>query len=167
GVPRIVRASEWIRTNLGPVYVSGLRIWMALALIVAGLLSTTRILSTSGSAPSWLPLDVAARVSGSFGLFLGILLLIGFGTRYAALAIILALFGDAMTDPRMTDAAYLLIICWILILYGGGPLSADRLITMLLTKRFPQLDVRDPRLLENLPRVVIVGAGFGGIACAV
>ena len=167
GVPRIIRASEWTRINLGPMYVSGLRIWMALALIVAGFLSTTRIFSTSGSAASWLPLDVAARVSESFGLLLGALLLIGLGTRYAALAIILALFADAMTDPRMTDAAYLLIICWIFILYGGGTLSADRLIAMLLTKRFPQLDVRDPRLLENLPRVVIVGAGFGGIACAV
>jgi putative oxidoreductase len=167
GVPRIIRASEWARISLGPLYVSGLRIWMAFALIVAGLLSTTRIFSTNGSAAFWLPLDVAGRVSGSFGLLLGTLLLIGLGTRYAALAIIFALFAEAMIDPRMTDAAYLLIICWIFILYGGGTLSVDRLIAALLTKRFPQLDVRDPRLLESLPRVVIVGAGFGGIACAV
>jgi putative oxidoreductase len=165
-VPQIVHASEWTRVNLGPIYVSGLRIWMALALIAASLLSTMSALSTSALNSSWLPLDVAARVAGSFGLFLGIFLLMGLATRYVAAAIILALFADAMTDPRMTDAVYLLMVCWIFILYGGGALSADRLITMLLIKLFPQFDVRDPYLLEGLPRVVIVGAGFGGIACA-
>ncbi len=165
-VPRIVRASEWTRVNLGPIYVSGLRIWIALALIAGDLLTPMRTLSTSVSLSSWLPLDVAARVSGSFGSFLGIFLLIGLGTRYVAVAIILALFADAMTDPRMTDAVYLLMICWILILCDGGALSVDRLIARLLTKYFPQFDARDPHLLERLPRVVIVGAGFGGIACA-
>jgi len=165
-VPRIVRASEWTRVNLGPIYLSALRIWIALALIAGDLLEPMRILSTSASISSWLPLDVAARVSGSFGSFLGIFLLIGLGTRYVAVAIILTLFADTMTDPRMTDAVYLVMICWIAVLYGGGALSVDRLIATLLTKYFPQFDARDPHLLEGLPRVVIVGAGFGGIACA-
>jgi uncharacterized membrane protein YphA (DoxX/SURF4 family) len=165
-VPRIVRASEWTRVNLGPIYVSALRIWIALALIAGDLLAPMWTFSTSVSISSWLPLDVAARVSGSFGLFLGIFLLIGLGTRYVAVAIIVALFADAMTDPRMTDAVYLLMICWIFILCGGGALSVDRLTATLLTKYFPQFDARDPHLLEGLPRVVIVGAGFGGIACA-
>jgi putative oxidoreductase len=165
-VPRIVRASEWIRVYLGTIYVSALRIWIGLALIAGDSLAPMWTFSTSAWLSSWLPLDVAARVSGSFGLFLGIFLLIGLGTRYAAVAIILTLFAGAMTDPRMTDAVYLLMICWIFILYGGGALSVDRLIVALLTKYFPQFDARDPHQLEGLPRVVIVGAGFGGISCA-
>jgi putative oxidoreductase len=164
-VPRIIRASEWTRANLGPLYISALRIWIALALVASG--SPTPVWKfASVSISSWLPLDVAARVPEGFGLFLGILLLIGLGTRYVAIAINLALFANAMTDPRMTDAAYLLMICWLFILYGAGALSVDRLAATLLTKYFPKLDARDPLQLEGLPRVVIVGAGFGGIACA-
>jgi NADH dehydrogenase/putative oxidoreductase len=165
-VPRIVRGSEWIRVNLGPIYVSGLRIWVALALIVAGVLSTTTTLSAITPISEWLPLDVASRVPAGLGLFLGALLLLGLGTRYAGVATIVVLFVDTIIDPRMTDAIYLLMICLIFVLHGGGTLSADRLISILLTKYIPQLDVRDPRLLEGLPRVVIIGAGFGGIACA-
>src|ERR1700730_6728150 len=166
GVPRIIRMCEWIRVHVGPVYTSTLRIWLALALLVVVSLSRPQNLDMSSPLAAWLPVQVAARVPGGVALIAGTLLLLGLGTRYVGLVMIPVMFADAMMDPRATDTVYLLMIFSILIVSGGGAISSDRLITILLAKRFPRLDVRDARALDGLPRVVIVGAGFGGISCA-
>jgi NADH dehydrogenase/putative oxidoreductase len=165
-IPRIMRVSEWIRTHLGPIYVSLLRIWLAAALLVSAshlMLPQSGYLSTLAL---WLPLDTAGRIPEGFSLIGGVLLLLGLGTRYLGTAMMVALVANAMMDPRETDAVYLLMTFSIIILYGGGLFSLDRIATKLLGSYFPQTDVRDPRSLDGLPRVVIVGAGFGGITCA-
>ena len=66
---------------------------------------------------------------------------------------ILAVFGNAMMDPRQTDAVYLLMCASILIVFGGGWLSLDRVAAVLLGRFLPPADRRDPRALEGLPRV--------------
>src|SRR5260221_7834926 len=166
GVPRIIRMGEWIRVHAGPVCIAALRIWLALALLVVFSLCRLQDLDMSSLLAAWLPVEVAVRRPGSVALAVGFLLLLGLGTRYVGVAIIPVLFADALMDARATDTMYLLMIFSILIVYGGGMISSDRLIAILLTKRFPRLDVRDARALDGLPRVVIVGAGFGGISCA-
>jgi len=96
----------------------------------------------------------------------GLLLVAGLGTRYAAVTAMLALFADSMVDPRTTDAVYLLMLLGILTIHGAGPLSLDGLIDSWLARAISDRDSRDPRSLQGLPRVVIVGVGFGGISCA-
>ena len=68
-------------------------------------------------------------------------------------------------DPRGTDTVYLLVLFALIMIHGGGRFSLDHAVNTLVKKRFPTL-MRDPRNLDGLPRVVIVGAGFGGISCA-
>src|ERR1700730_8008783 len=165
GVPVLMRASEWVRFHVGPPYVSVLRIWLAIALLAAAS-HTTFVNAHMVTLASYLPLDVAGRLPTGIALIGGVLLLVGIGTRYLGIAMILALFMHAMMDPRETDAVYLLMSFAIIIIYGGGSLSLDRVVAALLRNRYPQLDLRDLRSLEGLPRVVIVGAGFGGVSCA-
>jgi NADH dehydrogenase/putative oxidoreductase len=165
-IPRILKISAWIRAHAGPVYVSLLRIWLAVSLIVA---ASHWIPPTSGPLSTlslWLPLEVASRVPKAVALGIGLPLLLGFGTRYLGAAMILAVFGDAMMDPRETDAVYLLMSSSILIIFGGGLLSLDRVVAALLGRYLAPLNRRDPRALEGVPRVVVVGAGFAGISCA-
>jgi NADH dehydrogenase len=50
--------------------------------------------------------------------------------------------------------------------FGPGPFSIDYLILSVLKRRYPQFSGKPAFNLENLPRVVIVGAGFGGMTCA-
>src|SRR5271166_1419180 len=165
-IPRILRWSQWTRVRLGPAYVSVLRIWMAAGLLV----SASRVLRPDSVIPaalvSGLPIDIAAHVPAGIALVGGGLLLFGLGTRYVAVALLAALLANAMIDPRETDAAYLLMSFSILIIFGGGRISLDRVAEAVLAKYVPQPDQRDPRALEGLPRVVIVGAGFAGISCA-
>lgn len=165
-IPQILRLSEWIRVHLGPVYVSLLRVWLSLALLAVGSPLALRFLNAILPLALWLPVEVTGNVPAGAALFVGILLLSGLATRYLAVALIVVLFTRAMMDPRATDAVYLLMIFSVLIASGGGAISLDRLIAGLLTRCFPAMEQRDVRQLDGLPRVVIVGAGFGGISCA-
>jgi len=165
-VPRILRISGWIRRHVVPVYVSLLRIWLSASLLVA---ASHWMLPRSGPFSTlslWLPLDVASRVPEAVALGVGGLLLLGFGTRYVCIVMVLAVFGDAMVDPRETDAVYLLMSFAILIVFGGGPLSFDRFLRGLVDRLFAPPDRRSSRVLEGVPRVVVVGAGFAGVSCA-
>jgi NADH dehydrogenase/putative oxidoreductase len=161
-VPRIVRASGWVRARLGPLYLSALRIYLAVALLVRG----AGPLAASEPLSQWLPLHTVAQLPGHLALIGGGLLLAGLGTRYLAVALLLGLSADAMMHAMWVDQAYLLTILLMLLIHGAGPVSADAWIEAQLRRRIPELDGRPAFALEGLPRIVIVGAGFGGIACA-
>jgi NADH dehydrogenase/putative oxidoreductase len=49
---------------------------------------------------------------------------------------------------------------------GAGPFAVDELVYLRLRKLFPQLDGKPAFSLADAPHVVIVGAGFGGLAAA-
>lgn len=163
-IPRIVRVSEWIRVYITPLYLALLRTWLAVAL-----LETARLDFVGSSAPRstlsmWLPLDLAARIPIGTG-WIGILLLLGLGVRYLGALLIAVVFTGAMMDPRGTDTVYLLVLFALFIFHGGGGFSLDAAVRGFVNWRLPPL-TRDPRVLEGLPRVVIVGAGFAGVSCA-
>jgi len=157
-VPVIVRASEWIREHIGPFYLSALRIWLAAALLFPAFRPDLQ----NSVIASGLPVHTAALVPSGFALVCGTFLLLGFATRYIAIVLMLSLSVGAMIDPRLTDSVYLLMIFAVLLTFGAGPVSLDRVFAAGFDRH-----VRT-RLgsLEGLPRVVIVGAGFGGMACA-
>ncbi len=155
---RLLRLSGWVRVRLGPRYLSLVRAWLGAALIAAG----AQLLATS----SFLPLDIVMQVPAPAAVLLGALLLIGLATRYVAAILLVAVSVHAMMDPREGDAVYLLMSGAILVIYGAGPWSLDRLVLDYLDKRAAPPDTRDARTLAGLPHVVIVGAGFAGVSCA-
>jgi NADH dehydrogenase/putative oxidoreductase len=165
-IPRILKLSAAVRAVAGPVYLSLLRIWLAASLLIAASHWTPPAGGPFSTLSLWLPLGVAAGVPAAAALGIGAPLLLGIGTRYLGAAMILAVFGGAMMDPRETDAVYLLMSGSILIVFGGGPLSLDRIVAALLGRFLPALDRRHAGALDGLPRVVVVGAGFAGVSCA-
>ncbi len=155
--PRIVRASSWVRLKLSPMYLSGVRIWMACTLL--------RVAAPESG--TLLPLSTSAHYGTStLAVVSGALLLPGLLTRQWSLALALFTLCSAMMDPRLTDDVYLLMILALLIVHGAGWLSLDAAIGASLKRRFPGLAGKAAFALDGLPRVVIVGAGFGGMSCA-
>jgi NADH dehydrogenase/putative oxidoreductase len=76
---------------------------------------------------------------------------------------------SALVDPtyqQSIDLAYYLMVLGLIALRGPGALSIDSLVVRALGRRFPSL--RGVRMVsyEGMPRVVIIGGGFGGIAAA-
>jgi NADH dehydrogenase/putative oxidoreductase len=138
GAAAAAKALARARQMLGPWYQTGLRLWLAAALAGIGIASMVVRL------PPWL------------ALLLAVLLAAGAATRLAALALlVLVPLGHLMAGDAQLYWALLLAI---LALHGAGPYSIDRLIVFYLGGKDSARDHAD------LPHVVVVGGGFGGIA---
>jgi NADH dehydrogenase/putative oxidoreductase len=165
-VPSIVGFSEKLRVRVGPIYLALLRVWLATALLLSAIDISTLTSERLAQLDRWLPLQTAAQMPGTIALVGGIMLLLGIATRYTSVALMLALSVGAMMDPRLTDAAYLLMLLAVLITYGAGIPALDPLAIWLLNKTMPQRMSPSVAALAALPRIVIIGAGFGGVSCA-
>jgi len=160
-IPRAIRFSQWLRSSGTPGYLTVLRLWLGAALIIAA--SASAQLSLGAGGQRWLPLDVASRVPIFTALASGVALMVGAATRQVALLLLLGLFAFSVVDPRLSDSIYLLMLLAILAVYGGGALSIDALVKRSRLFSIPSGN-KSPN--QNWPRVVIVGAGFGGLRCA-
>ena len=132
-----------------------LRLWLAAALL-AGAQGAMAPL-----AQSWLPGGAIAPLPLTAASALALLLAGGGATRIAAL-----FFAAAALLSAAPGAAALAGAAALLFVRGAGGWSVDALIERRLRRAYPQLAGRPAFSLEGLPRVVIVGAGFGGLACA-
>jgi NADH dehydrogenase FAD-containing subunit/uncharacterized membrane protein YphA (DoxX/SURF4 family) len=163
-IPRIIDFSKRLRAYGTPLYISLFRVWLGIALLMSALLRSSG--AEFRDLDRWLPLDVALRVPLAAAWAGGTLLFAGLASRYISALLFFGLFAYSMIDPRVTDSIYLLMFLAILSVYGGGLVSLDELLVRLRDRRFPvakRLGLDD---LRGLPRVVIVGAGFGGLRCA-
>jgi putative oxidoreductase len=149
-------------TRLGtPVYQVLLRIWSCGAILVGAL-----GISFSGNAAAWIPLATSRQFASSAELVLASLVFAGLGTRFAAPGLIVASAALHMIAGGYEHHSYWLFLFALFALHGAGRFSLDSMIDRILRSRFPQLEGKPAFALEGLPRVVIVGAGFGGLACA-
>jgi NADH dehydrogenase FAD-containing subunit/uncharacterized membrane protein YphA (DoxX/SURF4 family) len=162
-IPRAIRFSQWLRSRGSPWYLSGLRLWLGAALIIAASADARQSLGVG--AERWLPLDVAMRVPMVTALAGGLALMLGAGTRYVSLVLLLGLFAFSVVDPRQSDSIYLLMLLAILVAHGGGGLAVDALAKR-WHSRFASIQNSGELASRSWPRVVIVGAGFGGLRCA-
>jgi NADH dehydrogenase FAD-containing subunit/uncharacterized membrane protein YphA (DoxX/SURF4 family) len=162
-IPRAIRFSQWVKSSGTSRYLTVLRLWLGAALVVAA--SAHARLSLGTGAERWLPLDVAMRLPMMVAMVGGVALVVGAGTRYVALLLLLGLFAFSVVDPRQTDSIYLLMLLAILVVHGGGVLAIDALARRWQSRLF-SVPSSDQLASRNWPRVVIVGAGFGGLRCA-
>jgi putative oxidoreductase len=145
-------------TRIGvPVFLFAMRVWLAMALGAAAL--------GSADGSPWLPLTSAAAFPAPVALA-GALLGVGLGTRLISIALAIAGLGIIAMGAPAAVLPWWIAALVLLVLRGPGPISFDALIDGSLRRVFPQLDGKPAFALEGLPRIVIVGAGFGGLACA-
>ena len=169
------RACVWITRYIGPVYQLFLRTWIAAAILISGLINLSGMslgASLQNLTSSVLPLKAATHfmLTPEIGLgciAIAVLLILGVGTRFIALGLIGLALSIQMTHPMGVDLWYWLVIFGLIALHGAGRLSFDSLIERYLKRLYPELDGKPAFSLDGLPRVVIVGAGFGGLSCAV
>ncbi len=161
-----VRSLQWITRHVGPVYQFLFRVWLAGTVVLAA-----RVLDIDGAADlgalqQFLPLKSGTHFASGLESSLAALLVVGLGTRVSAALLLVFTSTLQMVDPRYTEYAYWLMAFGLLALHGAGPMSLDALIARQLGKVFPQIEGKPAFSLEGLSRVVIVGAGFGGLTCA-
>lgn len=143
-----------------PVYQLLLRSWMGLAVAFIAVGAT--------SSSTVLPLASAALFAAPVAIVLVAMLVAGSGARVVAMALAASILTQAVASDMTTGTA----ACWfaafaLLAVHGPGPIAVDAVLLRWLARRFPQVQGKPAFALDGLPHVVIVGAGFGGIACAV
>ena len=160
-LPGLDRVSRWCRqlSERGePVLLLLMRLLAALILLA--------ILRVDFGAwgfflrSGWRPEIEPAALQGLFYL-VAALLALGLGTRLAALAA-----GAALLVLGGLGAAGPVLLFAVLLFRGGGHLTLDGWIVGRIARRYPHLFRPPDWDDESLPHVVIVGAGFGGLAAA-
>ncbi len=95
-------------------------------------------------------------------------LLIGSGLAARATALLnVGMIGyHEMSGGEVSFPFYWTVLLLLLVAKGPGPFSLDGAVLAGLRRGLSELLGKPAFNLKGLPRVVIVGAGFGGIACA-
>ncbi len=148
------RLYGWLDRNAAPLMQFAIRACLAMSLMAfaAPTLSWAAPMMFGGSVtalawPAWFAVTIAVA------------LVLGIGTRFAALAVASTIptIGIAMS---MDDRLAVLLLLLVIVAAGAGALSADRL----LDKWMRVMAQRKRPSQETLPHVVVVGGGFGGVA---
>ena len=164
GVAPLRRAYCWVTLRVGPWYQVAIRVWLAAAPAGAAFSATGMSSPMQRSeVAAWLPHvpGMVALLPPSISLLLATLLALGFGTRLAALVLLVMVPISQISLP-VDDRLYWLLLLATLALHGPGRFSLDGWLGEYLAalgKCFTGVDA-------DLPHVVIIGGGFGGIAAA-
>jgi NADH:ubiquinone reductase (H+-translocating) len=154
------------RPALTSIYLLALRVALMLTLLLAsGHMSTATMTMTAGIV-EWLPVSSATLLFGEAGIVLAPLIGSGFATRATALLAVVMIGYHMVSGGEMSFPYYWTMLLLLLVAKGPGTISLDGVVVAGLRRRLPPLLGKPAVSLERLPRVVIVGAGFGGIACA-
>ncbi|MGK9167649.1 FAD-dependent oxidoreductase [Inquilinus limosus] len=155
----------------GPAYQLFLRYWIAAVFFASGLVkisdfdSTVFLFQTEYSVPI-LPPVLAAYMSTAAELGCSALIVLGLTARPAALALIGLTLVIELTYQHHVDHLTWMALLGLIVLRGPGLLSLDALARHWLQHRFPSPADLPFSAFGDLPHVVIVGAGFGGVAAA-
>ncbi len=163
-VGALITLLDATRPALTAIYLLALRVALMLTLLLAGRHMATAMMTTTPEIHAWLPVRSATRLFGNEGIALALLIGSGLATRATALLAVVMIGYHKMIGGDMSFSFYWTVLLLLLVAKGSGPFSLDAIILAGLRQSLPGLS--GAFNLEGLPRVVIVGAGFGGIACA-
>ncbi|MBV7260160.1 FAD-dependent oxidoreductase [Erythrobacter crassostreae] len=153
-----VRLGEWMRERLAPVLMMLTRIWLAVALF-----AFANVFEPSIAVATWLPTSIFSGMPGWLAVAFGVLFLVGFAASIVSyvLVFVIGFTMIAGAHPNVTLFPFLLLAIYEA--RGAGVLSIDAAIYAWMERNI--LFDRDYAEIPNdWPHIVVVGAGFGGLA---
>ena len=154
----MIRATQWSREYIAPIVMALIRIWLGVTVLVyAGVFEPPIAVQT------WLPTMIVAGMPAWIAIIAAVFFFTGFGAVIVSYALffLIAAFMIADAHPNVTLFPFLFLAMYEA--RGAGVLSADRAILAWMEKNI--LFDRDyADIPETWPHVVVVGAGFGGLA---
>ncbi|WP_082760194.1 NAD(P)/FAD-dependent oxidoreductase [Blastomonas sp. CCH6-A6] len=152
-------AGEALTRHAAPWYLAGLRLWLALALVVhAGWLALPE-------PQVLLPLASFAALPPASAALYALLMLAGFAMPLVSLLAILGLQGAMLMGYGAGLPLLAMATLGLFIAHGSGRASIDAVIAAWLQANVLR-DAKPGMVPDDWPHVVIVGGGFGGLACA-
>ena len=163
-VGALITLLDATRPGLTGIYLLALRVALMLTMLLAGGHMATAMLTTT--ADTWLPVSSATLLFGNKGVAWALLIGSGLATRATALLNVGMIGYHEMSGGEVSFPFYWTVLLLLLVAKGPGPFSLDGAVLAGLRRGSSELLGKPAFSLKGLPRVVIVGAGFGGIACA-
>ncbi len=161
----LLRAARRTYALLSSPFMLALRIWLAVAMLAAA------GADLSGAMPAQLfakifPVQTAQHLPLTLVALAAWLLLAGLATRAVSLVVLVSVIAMQSMDAHLSQDWYWMLTLALIAVRGAGNFSVDALLERALAHVFPQLEGKAAFALDGLPRVVVVGAGFGGLTCA-
>ncbi|WP_109356768.1 FAD-dependent oxidoreductase [Sphingorhabdus sp. EL138] len=154
----IMRFFEYLTDKAALAWLLIIRIWLAVTLlVVAGMTSMTE-------AELFLPVKSFAGIDPIIVIGLALLLVLGMVIPLTGLALIVALSTLAVMGLHPDLTLYPMLLFGLMIIFGAGYLSVDRMTSNWLEHNI-LFDRKYEDVPEHWPHIVVVGAGFGGLAC--
>jgi NADH dehydrogenase len=165
-VGALITLLDATRPALTGIYLLALRVALMLTMLLAGGRMATAMMTTTVEIRAWLPLSSATLLFGNEGVAWALLIGGGLATRATALLSVVMISYHEMSGSDVSFPSYWTVLLLLLVAKGPGPFSLDGAVLAGLRRGLSELSGKPAFNLKGLPRVVIVGAGFGGIACA-
>nr|WP_298928576.1 FAD-dependent oxidoreductase [uncultured Erythrobacter sp.] len=153
-----IRVGEWLREKVTPVIMALTRVWLALALF-----AYAELFEPSIALATWLPTSIFSGMPAWLAVLFGALFLIGFAASIVSyvLVFVIGFTIIAGAHPNVTLFPFLLLAIYEA--RGAGVLSVDAAIAAWMEKNI-LFDRHYSEIPDDWPHVVVVGAGFGGLA---
>ncbi|HZC17662.1 MAG TPA: FAD-dependent oxidoreductase [Caulobacteraceae bacterium] len=152
-MPDLVRTTRRLMALGGPAFQLLLRLWLGWSLL-------------GWPAPHALFPEASARgaLPAPMSVLGGAMLALGVGATIINKLLAAVVFGTQMMTANMAASFWLILLLARFGVIGAGPWSIDAWLYERLVRWMKP--THGTRGAEDWPRVVIVGAGFGGMACA-
>ncbi|MGE0754761.1 MAG: DoxX family protein [Alphaproteobacteria bacterium] len=132
-IQRIIRCKITLLNTLQPLFLLGIRLWMANVFWVSGVQKfnnwdATILLFTDEHPVPFLPPEAAAVFGTTFELLCPVLLVLGLGARFATLPLLVMTAVIQFTYLDHITHYYWMLLLGMILFFGAGKLSADHLI---------------------------------------
>ena len=163
--PSVIRLARFLDRYGQPAYLLMLRLWLAATWFYLAFLP-----ETSQQVAALLPVNTFSNTPPNFALIGLPLALLGIAMPVQLGLLVLGILGqqamNVMAGLEMTGVDPLaLLLCGLMGFYGGGLFAIDGFISDWLQGHV-LFERRNDHIPDDWPRVVVVGAGFAGLACA-
>ena len=155
--PTII-AWEWSREKLAPIVMALIRIWLG-----ATLLAYAGVIDPPVAVLTWLPTTIFSGFPDWLAIVSAAFFFTGFGAVIVSygLFFLIAAYMIAGAHPNVTLFPFLFLAIYEA--KGAGVFSVDRAILAWMEKNI-FFDRDYSEIPDDWPHIVIVGAGFGGLA---
>ncbi|MEM7779193.1 MAG: FAD-dependent oxidoreductase [Pseudomonadota bacterium] len=153
-----IMAWDFSREHLAPIFMAVLRIWLGVTL-----LTYAGAIEPSVAVQNWLPTTIFSGFPGWLAILVAVFFFTGFGAVIVSygLFVLIAFFMVTDAHPNVTLFPFLFLAIYES--KGAGIFSVDQAILNWLETNI--LFDRDySEIPDRWPHVVVIGAGFGGLA---
>ncbi len=155
--PTII-AWDWLRAHIAPIVMAMIRLWMGVTL-----LTYAGVFEPSIAVQTWLPVTIFSGFPPWLAIVSAVFFFTGFGAVIVSYGLFFLIAAYMLTGAHPSVTLFPFLFLSLYEARGAGVFSADRAILAWLEKNI-LFDRHYSEIPDRWPHVVVVGAGFGGLA---